>query len=229
MEKRGVAILQLVLMITVLVCGWLGYSYIDQVSGEFDRDFLWTIGVILVTLVAVVVGIYLDFILHEVGHLICGILTGYRFAVFYVFSLTIMREEGKLRKEIQGPGDGRWLYAVTAGHEERNISFQTLCERRLFDELPHMRRMSDPFFILADTADLLARAPLVIGILGVFKGVMDFIPSNIAVPNDGYILFNMGKGRTRQCAAAIGHAFGRGPSARYSYGAVRLGGSERYQ
>lgn len=35
--------------------------------------------------------------LHEAGHLVCGLLTGYKFVSFRVFNLTFIKEEGKMK------------------------------------------------------------------------------------------------------------------------------------
>lgn len=43
------------------------------------------------------VAMLLQIIIHEAGHLVFGLLTGYRFLSFRVFSLVLVREDGKLR------------------------------------------------------------------------------------------------------------------------------------
>ncbi len=49
-------------------------------------------------LVALALGIYLQIILHEAGHLVCGLLSGYSFVSFRIGSLTLIKDaSGKLR------------------------------------------------------------------------------------------------------------------------------------
>ena len=49
-------------------------------------------------IVSLVVAAYLQIILHEAGHLVCGLLSGYRFVSFRVGSITLVKDgNGKLR------------------------------------------------------------------------------------------------------------------------------------
>ena len=43
------------------------------------------------------VAMLLQIVIHEAGHLVFGLLTGYRFLSFRIFSLMLVREDGKLR------------------------------------------------------------------------------------------------------------------------------------
>ena len=48
--------------------------------------------------VAVALAAYLQIVLHEAGHLVCGLLSGYRFVSFRVGSITLFKDgDGKLR------------------------------------------------------------------------------------------------------------------------------------
>lgn len=51
----------------------------------------------LVGVISFLVATFLHIIIHEGGHLVCGLLTGYRFVSFRVFNWTFIRESGKLR------------------------------------------------------------------------------------------------------------------------------------
>ena len=53
-------------------------------------------GVILLWLAVTFVGVYAQLILHEAGHLVCGLATGYRFVSFRIGSWMLQREHGKL-------------------------------------------------------------------------------------------------------------------------------------
>lgn len=49
-------------------------------------------------IVALVIAAYLQIILHEAGHLVCGLLSGYRFVSFRIGSITLLKDgNGKLR------------------------------------------------------------------------------------------------------------------------------------
>ncbi len=63
---------------------------------------------VVALIVAVVLASYLQIILHEAGHLVCGLLTGYRFVSFRVGSLVLFNDgNGKLRfKRFKVAGTG---------------------------------------------------------------------------------------------------------------------------
>lgn len=49
-------------------------------------------------IVALVIAAYLQIVLHEAGHLVCGLLSGYRFVSFRIGSITLLKDgKGKLR------------------------------------------------------------------------------------------------------------------------------------
>ena len=60
-------------------------------------EALELIGVMLFSLITFVLCCILQIILHEGGHLIGGLLSGYRFVSFRILNWTIIKEEGKLR------------------------------------------------------------------------------------------------------------------------------------
>lgn len=69
--------------------GFFGAQYLDKNE---------IIGPILILmLVGYALAIYLQLILHEVGHLIFGLLSGYKFVSFRVGSFTIYKKAGKIR------------------------------------------------------------------------------------------------------------------------------------
>ena len=52
---------------------------------------------ILVAFVAMFVAIFLHIVLHEAGHLLMGIVTGYRFSSFRIASIAFVRREGRIK------------------------------------------------------------------------------------------------------------------------------------
>lgn len=54
-------------------------------------------GVPMLSLLFLVLSIFLQIILHEGGHLVCGLLTGYRFVSFRILNQTLIRQDGRLR------------------------------------------------------------------------------------------------------------------------------------
>ncbi|MCD8093678.1 MAG: hypothetical protein LUF01_12970 [Bacteroides sp.] len=54
-------------------------------------------GITGMTIAFIFLSAFLQIILHEGGHLVCGLATGYRFVSFRILSLTFIRQNGKLR------------------------------------------------------------------------------------------------------------------------------------
>lgn len=50
----------------------------------------------LVSVGALLSGTYLHVLIHEAGHLVCGLLSGYRFSSFRIGSYVLLREQGKM-------------------------------------------------------------------------------------------------------------------------------------
>ena len=63
--------------------------------------FMWALDpygmtVLLPSLACLILSFWLQAILHEGGHLVCGLLSGYRFLSFRVGSFTLLRQNGRL-------------------------------------------------------------------------------------------------------------------------------------
>lgn len=102
-QKRKNKILSSLLFIIVCgaigaVIGFLSAAYLEEFN---SNNFLGFSGLILIFFLGYLVHI----ILHEVGHLIFGLMTGYSFVSFRIGSLTIIKEDGKLKfKKFNIPG-----------------------------------------------------------------------------------------------------------------------------
>lgn len=69
--------------------GFFGAMYIDYLGGSWEH--------MLVLVSCAAIAAYLQIIVHEGGHLIFGLLTGYRFVSFRVGSFMLYKRQGKLR------------------------------------------------------------------------------------------------------------------------------------
>ena len=81
----GVAIGYGGVMLTLWLTGNWGDSGESKESGVDIGMLLLSVGLVLVSLV---VSVIIHLILHEAGHLIMGLLTGYRFLSFRIFNIT---------------------------------------------------------------------------------------------------------------------------------------------
>ena len=153
----------------------------------------WVAGMLI--LIAV---IYVQIIIHEGGHLVCGLATGYRFVSFRVASIILYRDGGRLRA-------GRFSIAGTGG--------QCLLEPPT-DEAADAERMPYLAYCMGGTAAnmaaAVAAAMLVAGIQGVaaaftasmfvltgiVMAAMNGIPMRAGgIPNDGYNARTMARRR----------------------------------
>ena len=79
-------------------------------------------GVVLTILkvaLALIFGMFISIISHEAGHMVCGLISGYRFSSFRILSLMIMKQDGKFvfrRFSIPGTG-GQCLMTPPKGRE----------------------------------------------------------------------------------------------------------------
>ena len=82
------------------IVGYFGAAYLEKLGiGGLDWIFIF-LGTILT--------LYAQIILHEVGHLICGLISGYKFVSFRVGSFILYKKQGKIHL-------GRYSIAGTAG------------------------------------------------------------------------------------------------------------------
>lgn len=89
----------LYLAVFALLGGLDGFLLLRRLgqSREPDRPIGYRICVFLLWFAWVYGAMLVQIILHEAGHLVCGLLSGYRFSSFRIFSLMLVRERGRIR------------------------------------------------------------------------------------------------------------------------------------
>ena len=94
--------------------GFFGAGWIDSMTGGDDKLFFIYLGVMML---GMILAFFVQIVLHEGGHLIFGLLSGYRFVSFNVMGFIWQKDEnGKLRvgrMQIAGAG-GQCLMAPPA-------------------------------------------------------------------------------------------------------------------
>ena len=78
------------------ICGVLFMKFLNktETAGTLSREKILTI---LVLIVSMYVALFLQIIIHEAGHLVFGLLTGYRFISFRVSSFMWMKDSDRIR------------------------------------------------------------------------------------------------------------------------------------
>ena len=154
------------LMITVLYC--IFFIYLLKSITDF----------VIPILLSMLLAIPFMVITHEAGHLIFGLLTGYQFVSFRIFSVMILRENGKIKlKKHSVPGtagqclmapprkkDGNYPYALY------NLGGILVCG--VLSLIP----MTGALFILQ--YEWIAMPLFVFGFVSFFMNLMNAIPTN---------------------------------------------------
>ena len=99
MKKKKTALLQYIPMLVFLViggvCGALMVRYIDpMIEGKSDSAIIFFFIAAIIELYA---AIYLQIIIHEAGHLVFGLLSGYKYSSFRIGSFMWVKTDGKLK------------------------------------------------------------------------------------------------------------------------------------
>ncbi len=171
-----------------------GESITTVYSSIANKFSLQTVAEILWMLIAVLIAFILHIILHEGGHLVAGLLTGYRFVSFRFLNFTLINKDGRLQWrnfELAGTGgqclmappdkpleqiDTRWY---NAGGVLANILIVLLSLVLVWAfDLPHW--LNELLIIMA--------------FIGIVTALTNGIPMKLGgVANDGYNLLQMEK------------------------------------
>lgn len=179
-------------MLMGAACGYIIVMCLDSYQGDrsFCEEILYLAGLLLGIYVALVFHI----IVHEAGHLVFGLLTGYKFSSFRIFSFMWLREDGKLklrRLSIAGTGgqclmappdlrDGKMpLVLYNLGGSISNIVFSALFITG---------------YLLSTHISFLSALFLIFAVMGFMTALMNGIPMRMGtVDNDGYNAFALTK------------------------------------
>ena len=105
-KKIGQILIPVCFVLIGAVCGILFMKYLDrpETAGTSGGGKILTI---LVALVSMYAALFLQIIIHEAGHLVFGLLTGYRFISFRVSSFMWMKDSDRIRfKRLSVAGTG---------------------------------------------------------------------------------------------------------------------------
>ena len=165
-----------------LVGGLIGVPVGLFITHFSDSVVISPMGIALLFL-GVIAAIYLQMILHEGGHLIGGLLSGYRFVSFRIGSLTLVRRNGTYsfaRFSIPGTG-GQCLMAPPEGKDAPVMLYN------LAGGLSNIvfSLLAVPFIFFAP----FPWAPLafIFAAFGIIFSIMNLVPLNMGgISNDGH-------------------------------------------
>lgn len=175
------------------VCGVLMAHFAEQNATEGSS--LWEELLPLVVLfVGMFVGMYLQLIIHEAGHLVFGLLSGYRFSSFRIGSFMLLKENDKfMLKKLTLAGTGGQCLMVPPPMRDGRIpvilfnlggSLMNLIVSAIFLIV----------YLLIPSGTIISFICLIMVLIGVAIALMNGIPLRLGtVDNDGYNALSLGK------------------------------------
>lgn len=174
-------------------CGLAMIPFLDRIAQE-ELEFGEFLGIMAMMYVCILLAMPVQVALHEAGHLLFGLLSGYGFSSYRVGGLMLMKENGKLRlcrHKLAGTGgqclmtppemvDGKIPYVLY------NLGgcIVNLAASLLFVGL----------YFLLPQGSAAGAACMVFAIVGVGSALMNGIPVNNGMaPNDGHNALSLGK------------------------------------
>lgn len=134
-----------------------------------------------------VIGFILHIIIHEAGHLLFGLLTGYSFVSFRVGTLTLIRQENSFQvKRLHLPGTAGQCLMEPPSYEEENFPYLLY---NLGGVIANITVSAFTGWILFNTTmpSVVSSGLLGFLIVGLLVAITNGIPQKIeGMPNDGY-------------------------------------------
>lgn len=132
-------------------------------------------------------------IIHEAGHLVCGLKSGYQFLSFRIFSLTLVKKDGKVHKrkyKISGTA-GQCLMYPPEKNADGSFPYALY---NLGGGLANLIT-SLPFVILAICVnDAIVRTfSISFALSGILLAITNLIPMDVGIQNDGLNLVSISK------------------------------------
>ena len=192
-KNRGNLFMLLCLMLTGAVCGVVVMAYIDDAFGNS-----LPVGEILFHLAVAFIGMYiaifLQIVMHESGHLIAGLLTGYTFSSFRFGNLMWVKDNETIKfRKLSLTGTGGQCLMNPPDMVDGKIPF-------VFYNLggSFMNLLTIPvcvvLFFLFSKVPFLSLFLLMMGIVGFAYALMNGIPMKLGmVNNDGCNTKDLGK------------------------------------
>lgn len=108
-NKKNESKILVVWALCALLGGVCGFVIMQCINGAFSEEelFKYELLIFALAIVWIYVSIFLSTVLHEIGHLIFGRLTGYKFLSFRIGNIMLVKIDGKLKiKKFNIPGTG---------------------------------------------------------------------------------------------------------------------------
>lgn len=89
----GQIIYMAIMLVAGMVCGAIAGAFLARAEENGESFFVY----VFVLLLAIYLAMFIQMVVHEAGHLVFGLLTGYHFSSFRIGSFMFIKENGKIR------------------------------------------------------------------------------------------------------------------------------------
>lgn len=160
----------------------------EQSAGELFTTFLLYI-------LLIIAAMPVQIIIHEGGHLVFGLLNGFRFLSFRVGPLMLLKKDGRYSlKKFSIAGTGGQCIMVPPDKDKGTAPFvRYLCGGCIFNMISAVVFFLCALFLFQNTeSNLLRMACLFLAFVGAFYALLNGIPmKSKTVPNDGYTVLSI--------------------------------------
>ncbi len=173
---------------------FIGLETIESSGNDYGEMNPIVVGI--VAMISTLISIVLHIIIHEGGHLICGLLSGYKFSSFRVFNLMVKKEDSKLIfKNYTLPGTGGQCLMEPPKIYDTNIPYKLYnFGGVLFNLIFSAITLIATLVFVRDF--YVTTGLLVFCLIGIVLGLSNAIPMKMGgLPNDGKNIMYIGKSK----------------------------------
>ena len=176
------------------MCGFIMVWYIDKSSADTPlyQEIFSLVGLFL----GMYVALFFHMIVHEAGHLVFGLMTGYKFCSFRVASFMWLKENGKLKfKRLTLAGTGGQCLMTPPDMKDGKIPLVLYNLGGSFINIIIGALFLVGYLIFSDIP-FLSPILLIFAVVGFMTAMMNGIPMRMGtVDNDGYNAFALSRNK----------------------------------
>lgn len=174
-------------LLGVLVLWTIGF---ERRKGMEVGEFLFAFFAIFVS---IFVWFFLHATLHESGHLVCGLLSGYKFCFFRVGRFTLAKyPDGMKLKIFSIPGTGGQCAMTPPAYNDGNFPFRLYLSGGYLVNLVSAVILF-VLFVMFGPASFVGRMFVLGSVVALYLAIVNAIPFQSDMPNDGCQIRNMTK------------------------------------
>ena len=182
------------MMLIGAMCGFIMVWYIDKSSADTPlyQEILSLVGLFL----GMYVALFFHMIVHEAGHLVFGLMTGYKFCSFRVASFMWLKENGKLKfKRLTLAGTGGQCIMTPPDMKDGKIPLVLYNLGGFFINIIIGALFLVGYLIFSDIP-FLSPILLIFAVVGFMTAMVNGIPMRMGtVDNDGYDAFALSRNK----------------------------------